>query len=162
MDYDKGGVTVDYSKLANIIAVKAHSTRDEAWGGLSTAYLTLDRTRTEQEQVAYLLKVGVLAVKNELRSKYIDSNSGVLRMEPMTSEVGATDERTSERLANDIGKVLNLSSEAVGVIRSIADGECGASRDAIRWHLRNKGIAKSRSKTTEVLNALQRISSQQQ
>lgn len=151
---------IDFPKLASIIAVKAHSTLDEAWGGLSTAYLTLDTSRPERERVAYLLKVGVLAVKSEVRAKYVDSTNGVLRCEPLIQEPESVDERTAEQLANDIGKVLGLSSEAVGVIRSIADGECGASTDAIRWHLRKKGIANTRVKTREVHDALRRIQTQ--
>lgn len=151
---------IDFPKLANIIAVKAHSTLDEAWGGLSTAYLTLDTSRTEKERVAYLLKVGVLAVKSEVRAKYVDSTNGVLRCEPLIQEPESVDERTAEQLADDMGKVLGLSSEAVGVIRSIADGECGASADAIRWHLRKKGIANTRVKTREVHDALRRIQTQ--
>lgn len=155
MDF-QGGRTLDYRIIANIIAVKAHSTLDEAWSGLSCAYLTLDRGRSESEQAAYLIKVGVLSVKNELQRRYI-GNSGVMRTEPLLTEVESKEERSAESLSNEIGKVLNLSEDAVGVIRSIADGECGASYDAIRWHLRNRKVANTRLKTTEVANALQRI-----
>lgn len=102
----------------------------------------------------------MLAVKSEVRTKYVDSTNGVLRCEPLIQEPESVDERTAEQLADDIGKVLGLSGEAVGVIRSIADGECGASTDAIRWHLRKKGIANTRVKTKEVHDALRRIQTQ--
>ena len=153
-------MTIDYNKLVTIIAVKAHSTRDEAWSGLSTAYLTLDQTRPEKERIAHLLKVGVLAVKSEVHAKYTDYTNGVLRCEPLIQEPESVDERTAEQLANDIGRALGLSGEAVGVIRSIADGECGTSTDAIRWLLRKKGIANTRVKTREVHDALRRIQTQ--
>lgn len=139
--------------------MKAHSTLDEAWGGLSSAYLSLDRKRSESEQASYLIKVGVLAVKNELQRKYI-GKSGVMRVEPLLAEVESSDERSAESLSLEIGKTLNLSQDAVGVICAIANGDCGASSDAIRWHLRKKKVANTRVKTTEVLNAIQRISTQ--
>lgn len=153
---------LDFVSIANIIAVRSHSTLDEAWSGLSTAYLTLDRTRGESEQAAYLQNVGVLAVKREISKRYTDYHSGVLRH--VCDEVTPDDEnhfeQTAEQLAEHIGAVLNLSEGATEGIRAIANGDCSASADAIRWHLRKKGITNTRIKVKEVQDALRRIQTQ--
>lgn len=153
---------LDFISIANVIAVKSHSTLDEAWSGLSTAYLTLDRTRSESEQAAYLQIVGVHAVKREVSKRYTDYHSGVLRhvCDDVTPDNENHFEQTAEQLAEHIGLVLKLSEGATEAVRAIADGECGASADAIRWHLRKKGIANTRIKVREVQDALRRIQTQ--
>lgn len=150
---------LDFANIASIIAVRSHSTLDEAWGGLSTAYLSLDRTRSESEQAKYLQTVGVLAVKREISKRYTDYHSGVLLhvYDETTPDNENHFEQTPEQLAEHIGTVLNLSEGATEVVRAIANGDCGASTDAIRWHLRKKGIANTRVKAKEVQDALRRI-----
>lgn len=71
-----------YRDIVNIIRARTHCSVDEAWTGLSIAFLNLDRSRTEVEQFAYLTRYGALAVIDEWRSHYTDPTSGIVRMVP--------------------------------------------------------------------------------
>ena len=71
-----------YCDVVNIIRARTRCSVDEAWTGLSIAFLHLDRSRTEGEQFAYLIKYGALAVIDEWRSRYTDLTSGIVRMVP--------------------------------------------------------------------------------
>jgi hypothetical protein len=91
---------IDYEHIARLIRAKCRCSLTEAWSGLATAFLTLDTTRSEGEQVAYLLKYGRFAVLDEWRSNYTDAEGGVLRMVPsdysMFSSVPTLDHDFSE------------------------------------------------------------------
>lgn len=71
-----------YTDVMNIIRARTHCSVNEAWTGLSIAFLHLDRKRTEGEQFAYLIEYGALAVIDEWRSHYTDRDSGIVRMVP--------------------------------------------------------------------------------
>lgn len=73
---------MEYKDIVNIIRARTHCSVDEAWTGLSIAFLNLDRSRTEVEQFAYLIRYGALAVIDEWRCHYTDATSGILRMVP--------------------------------------------------------------------------------
>lgn len=79
-----------YKDIVNIIRARTHCTVDEAWSGLATAFLYLDRTRTTEEQCHYLMRYGELAVVDERRSQYVDSTSGVFRLVPSDYSTFAT------------------------------------------------------------------------
>lgn len=73
---------MEYKDIVNIIRARTHCSVDEAWSGLATAFLHLDRSHTEGEQFAYLIRYGALAVVDEWRYHYTDATSGILRMVP--------------------------------------------------------------------------------
>lgn len=49
---------IDYEKIVSVIQRRYGVDRNTAWEGLNTAFLQLDRTRSEAEQAAYLMNVG--------------------------------------------------------------------------------------------------------
>ena len=49
---------------------------------MATAFLSLDTSRSDGEQEAYLIKYGRFAVIDEWRSNYTDPDSGVMRLVP--------------------------------------------------------------------------------
>lgn len=72
---------LDYERLAHIIKCRTRCSTNEAWDGLSRAFLSLDVSRTEAEQASYLLTNGANAVWYGLRYKY--NRSGELRFVPI-------------------------------------------------------------------------------
>lgn len=61
---------IEYKWLNKAIQSRAKCSADEAWTAMSIAFLSLDRSRTEREQVFYLLEYGTLAVKKQLQREY--------------------------------------------------------------------------------------------
>ena len=53
---------IDYEKIASVIQRRYGVDRNTAWEGLNTAFLQLDRTKSEAEQAAYLINVGCLKI----------------------------------------------------------------------------------------------------
>lgn len=53
---------IDYENIASAIQRRYGVDRNTAWEGLNTAFLQLDRTRSEAEQAAYLMNVGCLKI----------------------------------------------------------------------------------------------------
>lgn len=81
---------IDYKKLASVIKARTHCTINEAWDGLSRAFLSLDSSRTEAEQASYLLTNGANAVWCSLRYKY--NADGQLRFVPIDDTYKAAPE----------------------------------------------------------------------
>lgn len=81
---------LDYERLARIIKCRTRCSTNEAWDGLSRAFLSLDVSRTEAEQASYLLTNGANAVWYGLRYKY--NRSGELRFVPIDDTYKAAPE----------------------------------------------------------------------
>ena len=81
---------IDFNNIARVIRAKCRCTSDEAWSGMATAFLSLDTTRSEGEQEAYLIKYGSFAAIDEWRSQYTDKGSGVMRLVPSDYSTFAT------------------------------------------------------------------------
>lgn len=81
---------IDYEKIALVIKRRTHCTYNEAWDGLSRAFLSLDSSRTEAEQASYLLTNGANAVWYGLRYKY--NADGQLRFVPIDETYKAAPE----------------------------------------------------------------------
>ena len=81
---------LDYERLAKIIQCRTRCSTNEAWDGLSRAFLSLDVSRTEAEQASYLLTNGANAVWYGLRYKY--NRSGELRFVPIDDTYKAAPE----------------------------------------------------------------------
>lgn len=57
---------INYNSIVYHIKKKMGCSSAQAWDGLTEAYLQLDRSRPEPEQVAYLCKVGCIKIYNDL------------------------------------------------------------------------------------------------
>lgn len=55
-------IMINYESIASAIQRRYGVDRNTAWEGLNTAFLQLDRTRSEAEQAAYLMNVGCLKI----------------------------------------------------------------------------------------------------
>lgn len=53
---------IDYENIVSAIQRRYGVDRNTAWEGMNTAFLQLDRTRSEAEQAAYLINVGCLKI----------------------------------------------------------------------------------------------------
>lgn len=75
---------MDYTTIVRVIARKCGLPRDrfdEAWEAMNTAYLTLDKSRSEGEQASYLITSACNIIKVQLpRQDYVDRTSGVRRL----------------------------------------------------------------------------------
>lgn len=120
---------LDYKRLAQVIKARARCSMDEAWDGLSRAFLSLDKSRTESEQAAYLLMNGVNFVYYSLRYKY--NSSGELRFVPIDEH----------RLAVPSWDYEFLNRFPAGNVREfaqrVADGECSFTPGAASHWLRS-------------------------
>lgn len=120
---------LDYERLANIIKCRARCSMDEAWDGLSRAFLSLDRNRTESEQASYLLMVGEKSVYYTLRYKY--NAAGELKFVPLDehhSSVPYWDYEFLQRFpAGDVREF----------VQRVADGECSFTPGAASHWLRS-------------------------
>lgn len=63
-------MSIHYEWINKSIQGRAKCSPDEAWTAMSIAFLSLDRSRTEREQVSYLLEYGTLNVKKQLQREY--------------------------------------------------------------------------------------------
>lgn len=63
-------MSIHYEWINRSIQGRAKCSPDEAWTAMSIAFLSLDRSRTEREQVSYLLEYGTLNVKKQLQREY--------------------------------------------------------------------------------------------
>lgn len=61
---------IDYCEIVTKIQARAKCSRDEAWGGLAQAFLSLDKERTEREQYWFLINFGSIQVNAEVAKKY--------------------------------------------------------------------------------------------
>ena len=60
--YNTVGIMIDYENIVSAIQRRYGVDRNTAWEGMNTAFLQLDRTRSEAEQAAYLINVGCLKI----------------------------------------------------------------------------------------------------
>lgn len=130
----EGGITIDYKKLSKIVAARCRCSGGEAMSGIATAFLTLDQTRSETEQCAYLLRYGKHFVIHErMRSVEHLELPDVL----------------PQRKQFDEASFLNAFSgdpEVKCILESITEGRSLClSAEAIRWTLRQNNLTCSRS-----------------
>lgn len=62
-------MAINYAKIVSKIQKSRSVDRDTAWTALSTAFLQLDRSKSEAEQAAYLYQVGCAKVFTEQYTK---------------------------------------------------------------------------------------------
>ena len=138
---------IDYPRIVRIIMARVKCSSDEGWAGLAQAFLSLDTSRSEGEQVQYLIRYGALMVTDEVRKKYIDSE-GTLRFTPLDEEVTAEPASASD--------YAFLKAFPEGLIREfatrLADGTSTfTAGSASHWLRKFKHINK-RTTVQEVLN----------
>lgn len=129
-----------YRDIVNIIRARTHCTVDEAWSGLATAFLYLDRTRSDDMQSAYLIRYGELAVVDERRRQYVDSTSGVLRMVPSDYSTFAT------KPSLDVDFTELFPEDCRGYAEYLANGGT-YSLDSARHYLRTRAGINTRTST---------------
>ena len=139
---------INYQRIVKVIMARAKCSSDEGWTGLAQAFLSLDRDRSEGEQVQYLIRYGALMVTDEVRKKYIDSD-GTLRFTPLDEEVTAEPPSASDEYAF-------LKAFPEGLVREfatrLADGTSTfTAGSASHWLRKFKHINK-RTTVQEVLN----------
>jgi hypothetical protein len=139
---------IDYHKIVRVIKATARCSSDEAWSGLAVAFLSLDRSRTEREQVYYLCRYGRLAVIDEVRKKYIDESSGTERFSPIDESTIAGDASATEY---DF-----LETFPEGLVREfatrLADGTSSFTAGSVSHWLRKTYNINSRSSVKGVLH----------
>lgn len=139
---------IDYNRITRVIQAKAKCSSDEAWSGLAVAFLSLDRQRSENEQVYYLCRYGALAVIDEVRRKYIDESSGTERFSPIDESTIAGDASASEY------DFLEIFPE--GLVREfatrLADGTSSFTAGSVSHWLRKTYNINSRSSVKGVLH----------
>lgn len=85
---------VNYKACVRYICKRTKCSTDEAWEGLNTAFLSLDRTLPEQAQCWWLVRIGSFIVLDSIRSQYLGSGEKRLVFSECTefSEKASTDE----------------------------------------------------------------------
>lgn len=139
---------IDYELVAKCIAIKTHCSASEAWAGLSTAFIKLDRTRSEREQCRFLIVVGAWSVYTELRHRY-----GGGQFQCSLDDVP---EVASGSIDFDEWDFLNAFPE--GLVRQVAKaislGQCSYTYESVRHWLRKTQNINSRKTTRSVIYAL--------
>ena len=139
---------IDYPRIVRIIMARAKCSSDEGWTGLAQAFLSLDTSRSEGEQVQYLIRYGALMVVDEVRKKYIDSD-GTLRFTPLDEEVTAEPASASDEYA-----FLKVFPE--GLVREfatrLADGTSTFTAGSVSHWLRKHKHINTRSSVKGVLD----------
>lgn len=124
---------LDYERLARIIKCRTRCSTNEAWDGLSCAFLSLDKSRTESEQAYYLLKYGACAVYCSLRYKY--NTDGTQRFTPLSDTLPASNDRGYDFLDQFPSGLTREFAQR------LADGESSfTSGSASHWLRQSKGI----------------------
>lgn len=124
---------IDYIKLTLTIKARTRCSLDEAWDGLSRAFLSLDRSRTEAEQCCYLLKYGACAVFYSLRYKY--NPDGTMRFTQLSDTLPASADRGYDFLEQFPDGLTREFAQR------LADGESSfTAGSASHWLRQSKGI----------------------
>lgn len=132
---------MDYITIVRIIAHKCGLPRDrfdEAWEAMNTAYLTLDKSRSEGEQASYLITSACNIIKVRLpRQDYVDRTSGVRRLVSVDFQFScvfaAKPDRNSDRF-------LEVFPE--GLVREYADHLADGGKfgyNPVKYWLRQRG-----------------------
>lgn len=139
---------IDYKLVAKCIAIKTHCSASEAWDGLSTAFIKLDRTRSEREQCRFLIIAGAWSVYTELRHRY---GGGQFQC-----SLDDAPEVASGSI--DIDELDFLNAFPEGLVRQVAEaisiGQCSYTYESVRHWLRKTQNINSRKTTRKVIYEL--------
>lgn len=139
---------IDYIKITRVIQARAKCSPDEAWSGLASAFLSLDTSRSENEQVHYLCKFGALMVTDEVRKKYIGSD-GTMRFTQL-------DESLVEGTASASDEYDFLKAFPEGLVREfatrLAEGTSSFTAGSVSHWLRKTYNINTRSSVKGVLD----------
>lgn len=139
---------IDYKLVAKCIAIKTHCSASEAWDGLSTAFIKLDRTRSEREQCRFLIIAGAWSVYTELRHRY---GGGQFQC-----SLDDAPEVASGSIDIDELDFLNAFPEGLvkQVAKAISLGQCSYTYESVRHWLRKTQNINSRKTTRNVIYEL--------
>lgn len=136
---------IDYKLVAKCIAIKTHCSASEAWDALNTAFLRLDRTRSEREQCRFLIVVGTWCFYTELSHRYGGGH--------FQCSLDDVPEVVSGSIDIDEFDFLNAFPE--GLVRQVAKaislGQCSYTYESVRHWLRKTQNINSRTITRKVL-----------
>ena len=139
---------IDYKLVAKCIAIKTHCSASEAWDGLSTAFIKLDRTRSEREQCRFLIIAGAWSVYTELRHRY---GGGQF-------QCSLDDAPEVANGSIDIDELDFLNAFPEGLVRQVAKaisvGQCSYTYESVRHWLRKTQNINSRKTTRKVIYEL--------
>lgn len=139
---------IDYKLVAKCIAIKTHCSASEAWDGLSTAFIRLDRTRSEREQCRFLIIAGAWSVYTELRHRYGGGQFQCSLDDVPEVACGSI----------DIDEFDFLNAFPEGLVRQVAKaislGQCSYTYESVRHYLRKTQNINSRKTTRKVIYEL--------
>lgn len=139
---------IDYKLVAKCIAIKTHCSASEAWDGLSTAFIKLDKTRSEREQCRFLIIVGAWSIYTELRHRYAGGQ--------FQCSLDDVSEVASGSIDIDEFDFLNAFPEGLvrQVAKAISIGQCSYTYESVRHWLRKTQNINSRKTTRKVIYEL--------
>ena len=139
---------MDYSSCVAKIQQRCKCSLDEAWEGLNTAFLTLDRTQPEAAQYWWLIRVGSWNVADAVRKRYI-GKTGVMR--ELSSEFLTHAAPDSDEHEWDF-----LNAFPKGLVREfakrLADGKSKLTEGSCNYWLRSQHNINNRRTAKEIIN----------
>lgn len=138
---------MDYDACVRCICRRAKCSTDEAWEGLNTAFLSLDRTLPEPAQCWWLIRIGSYIVLDSVRSQYL--NTGVKRL--VSSEclefMGKPSEDDQWDFLNAFPKGLTREFS-----RRLGEGKGKLTYESVRHWLRTRKQINDRTTARRILN----------
>lgn len=135
-----------YITCVKTIMTRVKCTYNEAWDGLSQAFLSLDQSRPDNAQCWWLIHIGSLAVIDSVRRTY--TPEGVKREVPSDFLTTAAPDSTNEY------DFLNAFPE--GLVREfaqrLADGQSKLTEGSCNHWLRSQHNINNRRTAREILN----------
>lgn len=123
---------IDYQMCVSAIRKQCRCSRQEAWDGMVSAYLTMDRGASDACQSWWLINIGALKVCTAVRETYT-AEVGVKREVPLDGQLlPAADEWEWD--------FLNAFAEGYPreLARWLANGKHRLSVDSVRYWLRKR------------------------
>lgn len=144
---------VNYKACVRCICKRAKCSTDEAWEGLNTAFLSLDRTLPERAQCWWLVRIGSYIVLDSIRSQYLGSGEKRLVFSECTE--------FSEQASTDEWDFLNAFPE--GLTREFAqrlgEGKGKLTYESVHYWLRNRKRINDRTTARRIINEIRVYSS---
>lgn len=138
---------VDYKACVRCICQRVKCSTDEAWEGLNTAFLSLDRTLPEQAQCWWLIRIGSFIVIDSIRSQYLDTGVKRLVSSECLEFVGQPSEENEWDFLNAFPEGLTRD-----FAQRLGEGKAKLSYDSVRHWLRTRKKINDRTTARSILN----------
>lgn len=151
---------VNYAKCMAIVRAKCRCTTDEAWSAVNEAFLSLDRSRPESQQEAYLQWKGRLCFYDELRRYYRKGvkEKALVSLDCLKADLDSSvlAEMADDTDSGDYSDGSFLSAFPEGPVReyarALASGHRVFTYNGARAFLRSRYHINKRSTSKEVLH----------